>query len=58
MQQTLNFRAPVFIGDTITATVTVTKVRQDKPILTLATECKNQENTVVIDGEAVLLAPK
>lgn len=58
LQQTLNFRAPVFIGDTISATVTVTKVRQDKPIVTLSTECKNQEGVVVIDGEAILLAPK
>jgi 3-hydroxybutyryl-CoA dehydratase len=58
MQQILNFRAPVFIGDTITATVTVVKVREDKPIITLATECKNQSGVVVIDGEALLLAPK
>jgi 3-hydroxybutyryl-CoA dehydratase len=58
MQQILNFRAPVLIGDTITATVTVVKVREDKPIITLATECKNQGGVVVIDGEAVLLSPK
>ena len=58
IQQTLKFRAPVFINDTITATVTVTKARDDKPIITLETVCKNQDGVVVIDGEAVLLAPR
>lgn len=58
LKQEINFRAPVFIGDTITATVTVTKVREDKPIVTLSTVCKNQEGVEVIDGKAVLLTPK
>jgi len=57
IQQTLNFQAPVYIGDTVTATVTVTKIRENKPIITLKTVCANQDGTVVIDGEAVLLAP-
>ena len=56
IKQTLNFRAPVYIGDTITATVTVAKVRADKPIVTLNTVCENQDGRVVIDGEAVLVA--
>ena len=58
LKQELNFRAPVYIGDAITATVTVTKVREDKPIITLATVCKNQEGIDVIDGEAILVVPK
>ena len=57
IKQTLNFRAPVYIGDTITATVTVAKIRAAKPIVTLNTVCKNQDGKVVIDGEAILLAP-
>ena len=57
LQQSLYFRAPVYIGETITATVTVSKVRDNKPIITLETVCKNQDGTTVIDGEAVLLAP-
>lgn len=55
--QTLNFRAPVFIGDTITSKATVIDVREDKPVITLETKCTNQEGIVVLDGEAVLLAP-
>ncbi len=58
IKQTLNFRAPVYIGNTITATVSITDIRKDKPILTLETICRNQEGTVVIDGQAVLLAPE
>ncbi len=57
IKQSLNFKAPVYIGDTITATATVIKARADKPIVTLETVCKNQDGTVVIEGEAVLLAP-
>lgn len=56
--QTLQFKAPVFLGDTITATVTVRAVRPDKPIVTLATTCTNQDGKVVIEGEAVVLVQK
>ena len=57
MSQTLKFRAPVYIGDTITTTATVSKIRDDKPIATIETVCKNQDGTIVIKGEAVLLLP-
>jgi acyl dehydratase len=56
--QTLQFKAPVFLGDTITATVTVRAIRPDKPIVTLATTCTNQDGKVVIEGEAVVLVQK
>lgn len=57
LTQTINFRAPVYIGEEITALVTVTKIRDDKPIITLLTQCLNQDGIIVLDGEAVLLAP-
>jgi 3-hydroxybutyryl-CoA dehydratase len=57
LSQSIAFRAPVFIDDTVTATVTVARIREDKPILTLETVCKNQDGEVVLDGEAVLLVP-
>jgi len=56
LSQSIHFRAPVFIGDTITAKITVLKMREDKPIITLETVCKNQDDVVVIDGEAVVIA--
>ncbi len=55
LSQTLKFRAPVFIGDTITARVTVKAVREDKPIVTFKTVCLNQEGKKVLEGEAVLI---
>lgn len=57
IKQTLNFRAPVFIGDEITASATIKDIRVDKPIATIETICRNQANTIVIDGEALILLP-
>jgi 3-hydroxybutyryl-CoA dehydratase len=58
LSQTLQFKAPVYPGDSITTTVEVKSVRPDKPIVTLATVCKNQNDIVVLEGEAVVLAGK
>jgi 3-hydroxybutyryl-CoA dehydratase len=55
LSQTLQFVAPVFPGDTVTAHVTVSKVREDKPIVTLETVCVNQNDDTLIKGEAVVL---
>jgi acyl dehydratase len=55
LSQSLQFTAPVFPGDTVTARVTVTKVREDKPIVTLDTVCVNQHGEAVVKGEAVVL---
>ena len=54
--QTLQFVAPVFPGDEITARVTVKEIREDKPILKLETICINQRDEIVIRGEATVLA--
>ena len=48
------FRAPVRPGDEITAEVTVTSVREDKPITVLDTSITNQDGVVVLDGTAVV----
>jgi 3-hydroxybutyryl-CoA dehydratase len=53
--QTLKFTAPVFVDDTITATATVKSIREDKPVVTLATICTNQNDEVVLKGEAVIM---
>jgi 3-hydroxybutyryl-CoA dehydratase len=55
LSQTLQFLAPVFPGDTVTAKVTVTKIKEGKPILTLETICENQRGETLIRGEAVVL---
>lgn len=53
--QTLQFVAPVYPGDEVTATVTVASVREDKPIIKLETICTNQRGETVIKGEATVL---
>src|ERR1044071_3004942 len=56
--QTLQFVAPVFAGDEITARVTVKEIREDKPIVKLETVCVTQRDEVVIRGEATVLLPQ
>jgi len=58
LQQSLSFKAPVKIGDTLTATVTVIEVIAEKNRLRLQTVCENQEGTVVLDGEALVSPPE
>lgn len=58
LSQTLRFTAPVFLGDTVTARVVVKGVREDKPVVTLETFCTNQRGERVVEGEAVVLAPR
>lgn len=58
LSQNLQFKWPVFPGDTITATVSVRSVHRDRPIVTLATCCTNQQGAVVLEGEAVVMVPR
>jgi 3-hydroxybutyryl-CoA dehydratase len=56
--QEVKFKAPVYIGDTITAAVELIKYREDKRIATFRTTCVNQDGTLVLEGEAVVIAPE
>jgi len=56
--QTLRFTRPVRIGDQVTANLEVTGIRADKGIVTLACEVTNQQDKVVVSGEATVLAPR
>ena len=55
MSQSLRFRAPVRIGDTVHARVTVKEVVAEKSRVVLDTVCTVGDK-VVIDGEAMVLA--
>ncbi|RMF36009.1 MAG: MaoC family dehydratase [Chloroflexi bacterium] len=55
LEQRLRFTRPVYLGDTVTATVEVLSFREEKGVLTLRTDCFNQEGEPVLTGEAVLL---
>ncbi len=54
LAQTLQFRRPVRIGDTVTATAEVTALDADKKRATLRTVCA-VAGKVVIEGEATVL---
>lgn len=54
--QTMNFMAPVLIGETITAVATITAIDERRRRVTLKTQCLNGDK-VVIDGEATILVP-
>ncbi len=53
--QTLNFKKPVYIGDTITTVVSIKSINPEKKFLTLETYCKNQKGKVVLEGEATVM---
>ncbi len=52
--QTLHFRRPVRIGDTLTARAEVVAIDVPRRRLRCATTVTNQAGKVVIDGEAIL----
>ena len=58
IRQVCDFKKPVFVGDTITATVEVTKKDEAKNRVFLRTYCTNQRNDLVVDGEAIMMPPR
>ncbi len=58
LDQTLKFEQPIFIGDSITISVTVSSKKAGKyNIVELDCQCINQDNKVVISGLATVIAP-
>jgi 3-hydroxybutyryl-CoA dehydratase len=58
MGQNLEFLAPVRIGETITARAEVIEIIKEKGRVRLRTTCTNQDGTLVINGEALVSAPR
>ena len=52
LSQNWKFTAPVFIGDTITATAEVLSVHDTKPVTQLAITVVRDQGEVVLEGEA------
>lgn len=57
LEQTLQFRRPVKVGDTMTITVTATEKDEAKHRITFDCRCVNQEGKEVIVGVARVIAP-
>ncbi len=56
--QSLNFKQPVYIGDAVTVTLTVSAIRERLRLVTLACEVHNQDGKLVAKGEAEVIAPQ
>ncbi len=56
VSQNLRFKAPVKVGDTVTATCTVTRIIPEKRMIEMQTICSVGGKTV-LDGEATILVP-
>jgi len=56
VSQSLKFKAPVRIGDTVTARVELTALTPEKKFATFKTTCLVKDK-VVMDGEATLMVP-
>jgi len=56
LSSTANFKAPVRIGDTVTATCTVREVISERRRVIFDCVCK-VGNLVVVEGEAVVMTP-
>jgi acyl dehydratase len=57
LEQTLRFRHPVSVGDTITVSVAVASKEAAHHHVVLDCRCVNQRGETVIDGTAKVLAP-
>ena len=57
LNHSLKFLSPVFIGDTITAIVTIKKIEIEKRKVNLLTECFNSKQKI-LTGQADILVSK
>lgn len=58
LSQSLKFLKPVYIGDTVTATVEVAELLVEKNRVRLATRCTNEKGDVVAEGESWVMPPR
>lgn len=55
--QTIRFKKPVAIGDTLTVKVTVIEKKAEKHRVIFSCECQNQHGEMVMEGQAEVIAP-
>jgi len=57
LRQTLNFKKPAVVGDTVTASVTAAALDPERHRVTFDCRCVNQAGEVVMDGTSEVQAP-
>ena len=57
MVQNLSFKAPVYLGQEVTATVEVTSIREGKGIVSFDTTVTDQDGKVLVKGDSVMYVP-
>jgi len=55
LKQRLEYPAPAFVGEEITATAQVIRLRPEKELVNLQTICTNARGEIVCQGEALVL---
>lgn len=58
LEQTLKFRRPVYVGDTLTVTATVADKDEEKKRVTLDCLVENQDGETVVKGQAQVMPPR
>ena len=51
LSQTLTYKAPTYLGDTLTAEIEVLSLKPDKPVCQLKATITNQDGTLLLEGE-------
>lgn len=55
LKQEIRFLRPARLGEPVTATVEITRIRPDKHLVDLATTCTAADGTVLCEGRALVL---
>lgn len=58
LSQTVTFTKPVFIGDKITASVTIERVNTERKTADIIVWCRNQEGETVLTGRGIISVPR
>lgn len=58
LEQTFKFRRPIFAGETIEASVTISELNPERRRVTLDTVVRNEAGETAIEGRAIVLIPK
>ena len=54
LNENIDYRTPVYEGDQVTASVTVTDIVKERKILKLAVSCVNQRDQIILSGNVTV----